>query len=63
MVETAENLAKQYEIARSEQDEYALRSHQRSVAAIEAGKFDAEIVGVPGRVRFPRTLPAPIDPG
>ena len=47
MVETAENLAKQYEIARSEQDEYALRSHQRSVAAIEAGKFDAEIVGVP----------------
>ena len=42
MVETAENLAKQYEIARQEQDEYALRSHQRAVAAQEAGKFDQE---------------------
>jgi len=47
MVETAENLAKQYEISREEQDEYALRSHQRAVAAIEAGRFDKEIVGVP----------------
>jgi acetyl-CoA C-acetyltransferase len=47
MVETAENLAKQYEISRQEQDEYALRSHQRAVAAIESGKFDQEIVGVP----------------
>ena len=47
MVETAENLAKQYEIARQEQDEYSLRSHQRAVAAQEAGKFDQEIVGVP----------------
>ena len=47
MVETAENLAKQYEISRQEQDEYALRSHQRAVAAIEAGKFDVEIVAVP----------------
>ena len=59
MVETAENLAKQYEIARSEQDEYALRSHQRSVAAIEAGKFDAEIVGVPVPQR--RGDPVPFD--
>ena len=47
MIETAENLAKQYEISREEQDEYALRSHQRAVAAIEAGKFEKEIVGVP----------------
>ncbi len=47
MIETAENLAKQYEISRQEQDEYALRSHQRAVAAIEAGKFDQEIVGQP----------------
>ena len=47
MVETAENLAKQYEIPRQEQDEYALRSHQRAVAAQEEGKFDHEIVGVP----------------
>ena len=47
MIETAENLAKQYEISRQEQDEYALRSHQRALAAIEAGKFDQEIVGQP----------------
>ena len=47
MVETAENLAKQYEVSRAEQDEYSLRSHQRAVAASESGKFAAEIVSVP----------------
>lgn len=47
MIETAENLRRQYKIPRQEQDEYALRSHQRAVAAREAGKFDAEIVPVP----------------
>ena len=47
MIETAENLRRQYNISRQEQDEYALRSHQRAVAAWEAGKFDAEIVPVP----------------
>ena len=47
MIETAENLAKEYEIPRQEQDEYSLRSHQRAVAAIQEGKFDKEIVGVP----------------
>ena len=46
MIETAENLVNQYEIPREEQDQYALRSHQRAVAAIEAGKFDQETVGV-----------------
>jgi acetyl-CoA C-acetyltransferase len=47
MIETAENLAKQYEISRNEQDEYALRSHQRAVAATETGKFSREVVAVP----------------
>ena len=46
MVETAENLAKQYEISREEQDEYALRSHQRAVSAITEGRFDKQIVGI-----------------
>ena len=46
MVETAENLAKQYEISREEQDEYSLRSHQRAVAAQESGKFDSQIVPI-----------------
>ncbi|MGE0600858.1 MAG: acetyl-CoA C-acetyltransferase [Dehalococcoidia bacterium] len=47
MIETAENLRRQYCIPREEQDEYALRSHQRAVAAIDAGKFEKEIVPVP----------------
>jgi len=46
MIETAENLAKQYEISRQEQDAYALQSHQRAVAAVESGKFAEEIVPV-----------------
>ena len=44
MGETAENLARQYEISRDEQDEYALRSQQRAQAAIGSGRFHAEIV-------------------
>jgi acetyl-CoA acetyltransferase family protein len=47
MLETAENLRRQYSISRQEQDEYALRSHQRAVAAWDAGKFEAEVVPVP----------------
>jgi acetyl-CoA C-acetyltransferase len=58
MIETAENLAKQYTIPREEQDVYALRSHQRAVAARESGKFDAEIipVSVPQRRGDPLTF-------
>ena len=41
---TAENLARQYEVTREEQDAFALRSHKRAAAAQEAGKFDEEIV-------------------
>src|SRR6266516_3839299 len=44
MGETAENLARQYEISRNEQDEYALRSQQRAQAAMESGRFNSEIV-------------------
>jgi len=44
MGETAEELARRYEIARDEQDEYALRSQQRAAAAIDSGKFDSEVV-------------------
>ena len=46
MVETAENLAKKYEISREEQDQYAIRSHQRASEAMGSGKFDKEIVSV-----------------
>src|SRR5690606_8796841 len=41
---TAENVARQYEVTREEQDAFALRSHQRAAAAQDAGKFADEIV-------------------
>ena len=44
MGETAENLARKYQIPRDEQDEFALRSQQRAQSAIESGRFDDEIV-------------------
>ncbi|HEY0545566.1 MAG TPA: thiolase family protein, partial [Pyrinomonadaceae bacterium] len=44
MGETAETLARKYEISREEQDAFALRSQQRAEAAINAGRFDEEIV-------------------
>ncbi|MFB3920656.1 MAG: acetyl-CoA C-acyltransferase [Terriglobia bacterium] len=40
---TAENLARKHNISRQQQDEFALRSHQRALAAIAAGKFQEEI--------------------
>lgn len=43
---TAENLAQMYSISREEQDEWALMSHQRAVAAIKEGRFKEEIVPV-----------------
>ena len=46
MVETAENVRKQFGISRSEQDELALRSHRRAVAAQDSGAFAEEIVQV-----------------
>ena len=51
MGETAEELARRYEIARDEQDEYALRSQQRTAAAIAGGNFDQEIVPLPLKTR------------
>jgi len=46
MVETAENLRREYSISREDQDAFALRSHERAVAAQDAGRFDDEIVPV-----------------
>jgi acetyl-CoA C-acetyltransferase len=46
MGETAENVAERYGIAREAQDAYALRSHQRAVAAAEAGLLAEEIVAI-----------------
>ena len=48
---TAENVAERFEVTRESQDELALISHQRAVAAIENGRFDSQItpVSVPQR--------------
>lgn len=46
MLETAENLRRQYGISRTEQDELAVASHQRAVAAQKNGVFAAEIIPV-----------------
>ncbi len=47
MIETAENLARDWGISREEADAYALRSQQRAAAAWDAGRFDQEIIPVP----------------
>ncbi len=44
---TGEIVADKYGISRREQDEYALASHQKAIAAIQAGKFKGEILPVP----------------
>lgn len=46
MIETAENIAKKYNIDRLEQDAFALESQRRAIEAIDSGKFDDEIVPV-----------------
>lgn len=51
MLETAENLRREYGISREAQDEYAARSQARAAAAQEAGKFAGEIVPVTVRHR------------
>lgn len=43
---TAENLAKQYNISREEQEKFAIASHKKASDAVATGKFDDEIVGV-----------------
>lgn len=47
MGHTAERVAARWQVSREDQDAFALRSHQKAGAAIQAGKFAAEIVPVP----------------
>jgi len=49
MPETAEEVARRDGITREDADAFALRSQQRAVAAIDAGRFESEIVAVPTR--------------
>lgn len=48
MGQTAENVARKYQITRQEQEEFAVVSHQRAAAARDAGKFMDEIIAVRG---------------
>jgi 3-oxoadipyl-CoA thiolase len=59
MGETGENVAEQCGVSREEQDEFALRSHQRAVAAIDEGRFAGQIV--PVIVLQPRGEPVVVD--
>ena len=56
----AENHARESGISREEQDAFALRSHQRALAAIDAGRFADEIVPVTARGRRPGDRPRPV---
>lgn len=51
MLETAENLRREFSITRQEQDEFAVNSHAKAVAAWKAGRFDDEVVPVTFRTR------------
>lgn len=46
MIQTADTVAKQFNVSRTEQDEFALASQQKAIAAIDAGRFAEEIVPV-----------------
>jgi acetyl-CoA acyltransferase len=55
----AENHARESEISRAEQDAFALRSHQRALAAIDSGRFAEEVVPVTARLIEEVGRPAP----
>ncbi len=57
MGETAENVGKKYGVGRTEQEEFAVKSHQKAAAAAAAGKFDAEIIAI-GDVKTDGTIRA-----
>ncbi|MGD8817331.1 MAG: thiolase family protein [Acidobacteriota bacterium] len=62
MGETAEVLAREYDIDRAAQDEYALRSHRRAVAAEADGRFAAERIPVALPPSFEETVGSDVGP-
>jgi 3-oxoadipyl-CoA thiolase len=63
MGETGENVAERYGISREAQDAFALRSHQRAVAAAERGVFAEEIVAVEAPKGRGETVEVEVDEG
>jgi len=59
---TAENIAKDFSISREEQDQFALRSHQRAVEATKAGRLRAEITPVYQPPKFKTVIADDIGP-
>ncbi len=51
MGQTAEAVARRFGVSRADQDAFALWSHQKAVAALQAGRFDTQVVPVPTRVK------------
>lgn len=51
MGQTAEAVARRFGISREEQDAFALKSHQKAVAAWEEGRFEGHVIPVPTRVQ------------
>ncbi|MCJ7838693.1 MAG: acetyl-CoA C-acyltransferase, partial [Burkholderiales bacterium] len=58
---TAENVAKQWKISREAQDEFSLKSHQKAIAAQQAGEFKDETTAVEIVERFPDLASGKID--
>jgi len=58
---TAENVAKQWKISREAQDEFSLKSHQKAIAAQQAGEFKDETTVVEVVERFPNLATGKID--
>jgi acetyl-CoA C-acetyltransferase len=56
MIETAENVRRNYSIPREEQDAFSLESHRKAVAAQEAGRFSEEIIPLSVRGKAGETL-------
>ncbi len=50
---TAELVARRFEVGREEQDRFALASHQKAVAAQQAGRFEGEVLPIPATVYTP----------
>jgi acetyl-CoA acetyltransferase family protein len=63
MPETAEEVARVFDTSREDCDRFAVRSHQRALAAIEAGRFAAEMVPVPVSGRKGATMLVDTDEG
>lgn len=56
MGNTAENVGREFDVSRAEQDSFALESHRRASAAIQTGRFESQIVAVDMNARKPGQL-------